>query len=257
MKVGLEAYVVGGHGKGYGYSALQPGEPVPPVNAGGHAWNAVRIDGGQWKLIDCCWGAGSVNGKGQPYKKGFSPERFTQSNDEFGLDHFPQDSGKQFRNDGRVVTWEEYILGNKNGCGAQFFSGFVAVEGLSAPSFKPASGQIHVHQLPGPTIRFSFQKVCPHWDPIRNGKGPYYLYVLAFDNLEGTGKNHVPFETNGEVWWCDVPVSHLGRPGMKVHLNAMTKFDGQDGRGLSIQRYRERMGRCGWAGGGVCKWEVA
>ena len=256
MKVGLEAYVVGGHGKGFGYSALQPGEPVPPFSAG-HAWNVVKIDGGQWKLIDCCWGAGAVNGKGQPYKKRFAPERFTQSNDEFGLDHFPQDSSKQFRNDGRVVTWEEYILGNKNGCGAQFFSGFVAEEGLSAPSFQPTSGQIHLNQLPGPTVRFAFQKVCPHWDPLRNGKGPYYLYVLAFDNLEGTGKNHVPFDTNGEVWWCDVPVSHLGRPGMKVHLNAMTKFDGQDGRGLTIQRYRERMGRCGWAGGGVCKWEVA
>ena len=156
-----------------------------------------------------------------------------------------------------MINWEEYILGNKDGCGAQFFSGYVAEEGLSAPSFKPTNGKIHINQLPGPTIRFSFQKICPHWDPVRNGKGPYYLYVLAFDALEGTPKNHMPFETNGEVWWCDVPVQNLGRPGMKVHMNVMTKFDGQDGRGLTIQRFRERMGRCGWAGGGVCKWEVA
>lgn len=54
IKAGLEAIVVGGNGKGYGYSPLKPGEPVPPYSAG-HAWNAVRIDGGEWKLIDCCW----------------------------------------------------------------------------------------------------------------------------------------------------------------------------------------------------------
>ena len=256
MKVGLEAIVVSGHGKGYGYSALKPGDPLPTYSAG-HAWNAVKIDGGQWKLIDCCWGAGSVNGKNQPYNKRFAPERFTQSNDDFGLDHFPGDNSKQFRNDGRIVTWEEYILGNKNGCGASFFNGFVAEEGLSAPSFKPATGKIQLNQLHGPTVRFSFQKVCPHWDPVRNGKGPYYIYVLAFEALEERKDNHVPFETNGDVWWCDVPVSNLGRPGMKVHCNVLTKFDGQDGRGLTIQRYRERKGMAGWAGGGVCNWEVA
>lgn len=139
VKAGLEAIVVGGNGKGYGYSPLKPGDPVPPYEAG-HAWNAVKIDGGEWKLIDCCWvsmqtlwstlvlnanliqGAGTVNGPGQGYKKGFNPEKFTQSNDEFGLDHYPEDSSKQFRNDGRRVSWEEYILGNKNGCGADFFS---------------------------------------------------------------------------------------------------------------------------------------
>ena len=32
----------------------------PPVETN-HAWNAVKIDHDQWKLIDCCWGAGNVN----------------------------------------------------------------------------------------------------------------------------------------------------------------------------------------------------
>ena len=256
MKVGLEAYVVSGHGKGYGHSALKPGDPIPPYNAG-HAWNVVKIDGGQWKLIDCCWGAGTVNGKGQPYTKRFAPETFTQSNDEFGLDHFPGDSSKQFRNDGATMTWEDYILGNKNGCGADFFSGFIESEGLSKISFKPASGKIQLSQQHGPTARFSFQKVCPHWDPVRCGKGPYYLYVLHLEGLDGTQRNHVPFETNGEVWWCDVPVQDLGRPGMKVQIYTVTKIDGGDGRGLTIQRYRERKGRCALSFGGVCKWEVA
>ncbi|KAK3051464.1 hypothetical protein LTR09_007487 [Extremus antarcticus] len=256
MKVGLEAVVVGGHGKGYGYSKLQPGKPLPAYKAG-HAWNAAKIDGGQWKLIDCCWGAGTVNGKNQPYTKGFAPERFTQSNEDFGLDHFPGDNSKQFRNDGRVVGWEEYILGNKNGCGADFFSGFISGEGLTAKSFQPVSNPIVRSQIPGPTIRFSFQKKCPHWDPIRNGKGPYYLYVLTLSALEGTDRNHVPFETNGSVWWCDVPVADLGPPGSKVGLWAATSFDGADGRGLTIGRYRERRKWCSPGMGGVCKWEVA
>lgn len=256
MKVGLESYVVSGHGKGYGYSALGPGDPIPPYSAG-HAWNAVKIDGGEWKLIDCCWGAGAIGGKNQPYQKRFAPERFTQSNEDFGLDHFPGDKSKQFRGDGRTINWEDYILGNKNGCGANFFSGFVAEEGMSAPSFKPMNGKIQLNQLPGPTVRFSFQKVCPHWDPIRCGKGPYYLYVVSLDALEGSGRNHIPFETNGDVWWCDVPVQDLGRPGNKAQIFAVTSFDGSDGRGLKIQRYRERMGRCGFAFGGVCKWEIS
>lgn len=103
LKSGLEAQVISGHGKGYGYAALRPGDALPPYSAG-HAWNVVKIDRGQWKLIDCCWGAGVVNGKGRPYEKRFAPERFTQSNDDFGLDHFPGDNSKQFRSGGRVVS---------------------------------------------------------------------------------------------------------------------------------------------------------
>lgn len=256
MKCGLEAYVVGGHGKGFGHSELQAGQPVPGYS-GNHAWNVVRIDGGEWKLIDCCWGAGNVQGAGQPYNKCFSPERFTQSNDEFGLDHYPEDNTKQFRNDGRVISWHEYITGNKNGCGADFFSGYVAEEGLDKTSFQPSARKISVSSLPGPTVRFLFQKVCPHWDPVRNGRGAYFVYVLALDGLEGTKRNLIPFETNGSVWWCDVPVRDLGRPGGKAAVLAMTSFDGKEGRGLTVQRFKERIGRCGWMSGGVCNWEVA
>lgn len=255
MKCGLEAYVIGGHGKGYGHSELQPGQPVPAYSAG-HAWNVVRIDGGEWKLIDCCWGAGSVDGANRPYQKRFAPERFTQSNDEFGLDHYPEDSSRQFRNDGRIMTWEEYILGNKNGCGADFFAGYVAEEGLDKRTFAPAARKLSIASFPGPTARFSFQKVCPHWDPVRCGKGPQYLYVLALDGLEGTPNNHVPFESNGSVWWCDVPVRDLGRPGGKAQIYVVTEFDGGGGRGVTIERYRQKKGRCAMMFGGVCKWEV-
>ncbi|KAK0939555.1 hypothetical protein LTR29_008926 [Friedmanniomyces endolithicus] len=255
LKAGLEAYVVSGHGKGYGYSKLKPGDPLPVYKAG-HAWNAVKIDNGQWKLLDACWGAGHLDGNTNGYKQAFAPERFTQSNDEFGLDHFPGESTRQYRSDGRVVTWEEYILGNKKGCGAQFFSGWTTGEGISETSFQPAQNPIVLAQQ-GPTVRFSFQKVCPHWDPLRNGKGPYVLYTLGIDGLEGTGRNHVPFETNGEVWWCDVDVRDLGRAGQNVSVMAVTSWRGNDGRGLSIREYREWKGKVAMAWGFVAKWDLA
>lgn len=76
--------MVGGHGKGYGFSPLKEGERPPPRKASGHAWNAVKIDNGYWKLLDACWGAGSVSG--QSYSQHFSPQQFTASNEMFGYE---------------------------------------------------------------------------------------------------------------------------------------------------------------------------
>lgn len=115
LKAGLEVMVVSGASKGYGHTQLRPGEPIPPFKST-HAWNVCRIDGGEWKLIDPCWGAGNVSN--QTFNKKFAPERFTQSNDDFGLDHFPTDSSQQYRNDGRLVSYEEYARGNKSGTAA-------------------------------------------------------------------------------------------------------------------------------------------
>ncbi|KAK4553932.1 hypothetical protein LTR86_009108 [Recurvomyces mirabilis] len=254
LKAGLESYVVVGNGKGYGYSELKPGDPLPPYDAG-HAWNVVKIDGGQWKLLDACWGAGHICGNNNLYKQEFSPERFTQSNDEFGLDHFPGETRHQYREDGRTLTWEEYITGNKRGCGAQFFSGYTSAEGVSETSFRPVANPIITSQQ-GPSVRFSFQKICPHWDPVRNGKGARYLYTLAVDNLEGTKKNHMPFQTNGDVWWIDIPVQDLGRAGQSVKVLAVNSFRGKEGRGLTVKEYMEWKGRCAMSWAFVAKWEI-
>lgn len=59
LKAGLQALVVSGDGKGYGHTPLEPGQPVPAFDSN-HAWNAVCIDNGEWKLIDPCWGAGHL-----------------------------------------------------------------------------------------------------------------------------------------------------------------------------------------------------
>lgn len=83
-RAGLECIVVGGHGKGYGFTPLKDGERPPPRKASGHAWNAVKIDNGYWKLLDACWGAGSVCG--QSYSQHFKPHQFTASNEMFGYE---------------------------------------------------------------------------------------------------------------------------------------------------------------------------
>lgn len=255
MKAGLEAIVVSGHGKGYGHSELQPGQPLPAFNAG-HAWNACRFDNGEWKLIDPCWGAGTVGGKGQPFTPGFNPTEFTKSNDDFGRTHFPSDHPKQFRNDGRVLSWEEYITSSKSGTAAKMYNGYVAEEGLTEASFAPVANPIVLaHQ--GPNTRFMFQKICPHWDPVRCGKGEYFVYVLHVEALDGTDRNHIPFERGDGVWWCDVDTRELGRPGQKVMIFAVSEFDGKEGRGLSVQEYRRKKGKVALMWAYVAEWELA
>lgn len=119
VKAGLEAIVVSGHGKGAGYQDPKPGQPLPGFKAS-HAWNAVRIDDGEWKLIDPCWGAGCLMNGQTSYTRRFEPRMFTMDNDEFGRRHYPTDKTMFFRNDGRAgISWEEYLLNAGVGEGPQ------------------------------------------------------------------------------------------------------------------------------------------
>ena len=123
-------------------------------------------------------------------------------------------------------------------------------------SIKPVADPIVLSQQ-GPTVRFSFQKICPHWDPVRNGNGPWYVYVL---HLEGCGDRYSsrpPFQHRDGIWWCDVPVQKLGGPGQKIHLQTVTEIDGRDGRGLDAEEYRSRVGKCAMVFEGVALWMTA
>nr|POF13923.1 kyphoscoliosis peptidase [Quercus suber] len=258
LKAGLEAYVVSGASKGGSYKQPAPGDAIPPYKST-HAWNVVKLDDGSWKLIDCCWGAGHV--AAQTYTQRFAPERFTQSNMDFGADHFPGDPSKQYREDGRVVSYEEYIVGDQSGCAAQLFDGFLAPEGMRKASVRPAERQIVLAQQ-GPTVRFSFQKICPHWDPLRHGRGPYMVYTVKAEGAKGTQYEDKPFETNGDVWWCDIPTHLLGKPGDKVWIWALTEVGGRDARGITPQQWKNKSGGTwNFNGGsnrsGVAAWELA
>jgi transglutaminase/protease-like cytokinesis protein 3 len=81
---GFEVEVVTGFAKGLGFSA---GDAVP---AGfNHAWNAVKVKG-EWKLLDCTWGAGALNERGE-YVKGFEPFYFFTPPEQFIYSHLPSD----------------------------------------------------------------------------------------------------------------------------------------------------------------------
>ncbi|KAG2465428.1 kyphoscoliosis peptidase [Polypterus senegalus] len=67
--LGIQCVEISGHGKGIGY---QLGQNYQNTKSN-HMWNAVQL-GGQWFLLDACWGAGTVD---------IGTRTFTQRYDEF------------------------------------------------------------------------------------------------------------------------------------------------------------------------------
>lgn len=253
-RAGMECVVVSGHGKGFGYKALKKGEAVPPKKASGHAWNAVRIDGGEWKLLDSCWGAGHIDSKAKAYTRKFTPVQFTATNEIFGRRHYPSDERYFFRKDGRVVPWEEYYRGDVPDGEPATKYGMLEEEGLAGASIAPAGLHIPVHS--GDVVRFQMSRLCEHWTSERNGKGESYLFLLSIQGQDGKKAERVPLETDGFWFWLDVNARDLGAPGQSVQLVALTSFDGKDGRGLSKEDFLRQNGRVGMAWSGLAKWDL-
>ncbi|KAF2005575.1 hypothetical protein P154DRAFT_551348 [Amniculicola lignicola CBS 123094] len=255
LKAGLEAVVVSGHGKGFGHHALKPGDPLPPFKCG-HAWNAVRIDNGEWKLIDPCWGAGHLKTGTQQYQRSFTPSQFTMDNDEFGTRHFPQDDRYFFRTDGRAsITWQEYMMDDM-GERLQVYGDATKLHGLGGRTFQPTMKHINVYEPNDPLIRFQFATQCIHWDNERHGSGKPYVMVLHVGGRDGRKTDWIPFNTDGKVWWVDMQRADLGAPGQKVNVYAVTIIDGRDARGVSYEEYARAKGRKAMSFGGVAMWEL-
>ncbi|KAL9130449.1 MAG: hypothetical protein Q9217_001372 [Psora testacea] len=260
-KAHLESVVIGGHGKGFGFASMPPGAPLPPEDPSGHAWNAVKIDGGYWKLIDCCWGAGNVSGPGQPYNKHYSPRMFAMSNTEFGLRHFPSNRSQFFvESDAKMPpTWHEYILGPLGGAeSVRVYSGVAETEGISETSFLPPCLNVPISPSShaGPTVRFQFSRICEHWNPVRNGNGKPYIFILQIGGVDGREKDFVPFETNGVFWWVDVEPGRLGCKGQTISAYTVETVGGMTGRGMTLDEYRAAKGRKGMGFGGLAAWEL-
>jgi hypothetical protein len=85
--VGIEAYVVSGFSKGYGFSHRNK------LKNADHAWNAVKIDD-KWYLIDATWGAGYLNPKGI-YEASLQEEYFLSNPGFFIGRHMPEDPAFQ------------------------------------------------------------------------------------------------------------------------------------------------------------------
>ncbi|KAF2968950.1 hypothetical protein GQX73_g4594 [Xylaria multiplex] len=255
QRAGLQCVVVGGHGKGYGYTPLAPGQAPPRKDPTGHAWNAVCIDNGEWKLIDACWGAGAVGD--QKFHKGFNPKMFTMTNENFGQSHFPSNERHFYREDGRILSWEEYIVGPIPGAQKPDWCGGPSDEGISDQvGYSPAAKHIPVHS--GEVVRFQFAKICEHWTYERNGKGPPYLLLLKIHGVDGRKEDLVPLDTNGYWWWVDVPARDLGAPGMKTQLFALTVLNGRDARGVTKDEYYRTKKSGGYSMSWAiwCTWEL-
>ncbi|EHY52869.1 hypothetical protein ABEF92_000701 [Exophiala dermatitidis] len=274
---GLESLVISGHGKGYGFKPLTPGSPLPPYSAS-HAWNAVKIDNGEWKLIDACWGAGHVQGAGQPYIRKFSPECFTMSNEEFAVKHFPGNKDHFFLPGGRRMTWEEYIVIDP-ACwpdmveGPTIFTNAKEDYSIGEKTVCPRSRRIDVKNNTG-MVRFQFGLLCPHWSLAKHTrKGPPPVYIVSVNGVDGRNKDHIPMEYypgggnnsgggggghgGGDTWLVDIPARQLGAPGQTLTLFAVTSFgDRQDARGLTVREFREGKGRVGMGFVGVAAWEL-
>lgn len=252
-RAGLDCVVVSGHGKGFGHTALKKGERPPPPKPDGHAWNAVRIDGGAWKLLDACWGAGHICGANNLYKQEFTPEEFTKPNDKFGRTHFPKKPQYQFRDDGRTIDWDEYFIGRVNGETPTIYTN-AKQEGIAEDSVEPIERQIPVYS--GQMVRFQFSKICEHWTSERDGLGKPPLLLLSVHGLDGRNDEMIPIETDGYWHWVDVDARQLGAPGQSVQVAQLTSINGQDARGATAKEFMSKKGKVGMGWSYVMKWDL-
>ncbi|XP_038584700.1 kyphoscoliosis peptidase [Micropterus salmoides] len=85
-EVGIECQEVPGHSKGIGY---RQGHSLKNVKSD-HLWNAVLL-GGQWFLLDACWGAGRVDMEHESFVRRFDDFYFLTDPEEFIDSHFPDE----------------------------------------------------------------------------------------------------------------------------------------------------------------------
>jgi len=255
IAAGLECHVVGGHGKGFGHAPLKAGERPPPPNPTGHAWNAVRIDGGHMQLIDPCWGAGNVCDKrAQRYEKKFAPMHFIASNEDFGRRHFPEDSRHFYRKDGRPLPWEEYIVEEMAEEPVVVY-GNAEAEGICKKTVSPRAKKISVHS--GQIVRFQFGKLCEHWTLEKHGGGKLpYLFMMKIHGVDGRKEDYVTMEYDGSYWWyVDIPARDLGAPGQEVSCYAWDVFNGRSARGMTAKQWHTKG--CGsWSWAGIACWQL-
>ncbi|AWH86042.1 hypothetical protein HYN59_13385 [Flavobacterium album] len=83
-KAGLESVMITGTSKSH------PAHIGAAPGASDHAWNAVKV-GGEWKLLDATWAAGTVTGEKPQFGFKFNDKYFFTNPDVFFFNHFPDD----------------------------------------------------------------------------------------------------------------------------------------------------------------------
>lgn len=121
--------------------------------AGGHAWNAVRL-GGEWKLLDCTWGAGYV--KGNDFYRSPTEYYFLTEPKVMASTHHPEDSQWQLLES--PISKAEFVAGHplrapRAGIGER-------IE-LLAPGEKPAPPSLAASsgaRLSAPRLLYGFHR---------------------------------------------------------------------------------------------------
>ncbi|TFK21972.1 hypothetical protein FA15DRAFT_623152 [Coprinopsis marcescibilis] len=231
---GLQAEEVNGHGKGWGYQALEPGSPIPPPKMN-HAWNCVLMDG-EWRLLDACWGAGAA--EEMAYKADFNPYWFNASPVEFGNRHFPTDNpGYQFipEEHGGPISWEDYISEPKR---PLIFQNFYK-EDLDLYTLQPAWDGIE-----SGTTTFCVSKRCQHMSMAQ--EDIFVILICTGLQLE----LRTPMHPSESGWTATV---HVPR-GSDVVMYYVTTIDNQDARGAGVAEYNRAVGRKAMGIEGFAKW---
>jgi hypothetical protein len=85
--VGIDAYVVSGFSKGYGFANRRK------LENSDHAWNAIKLEN-EWYLLDATWGAGHLNERGKYIS--MMQEKYFLANPAFFItEHLPEDPAFQ------------------------------------------------------------------------------------------------------------------------------------------------------------------
>jgi len=230
--IDLQAHVVSGHGKGYGYQPLKVGE-APPERSSNHAWNCVLINQ-EWHLIDACWGSGSVSGAG--YTPKLASRWFVSSPDEFGQRHFPEDPSFQLTSEEK--TWEEYILDPEGPTITQDFTDL----GLHPFLVSPPVKHIPEKQF----TKFSIAKRCEHMSTTESDN---YVFVVS-----PNGKDFTPLEFSEEdqAWTTTIFTPRNG----EITIYSVDNINNEDALGLGMAGYLKAKGRKAMGFKGLAVWTV-
>ncbi|KAK0461455.1 hypothetical protein IW261DRAFT_1632582 [Armillaria novae-zelandiae] len=224
LQSGLAVY--DGYAGLFGHLAERAGAPTRPSPAfhGNHAWNCVLMDG-EWRLIDCCWGAGHL--EGSAYHKRFTPTWFTMSPAQFGRRHYPADPSYQLipDDDGGPVSWEQYILDPE---GPVIFQDFHKLD-FDPYMLQPSGKYIQS----GSWATFHIFKLCEH---MSRAEDDNYVYFIS-----DPGNTRTPMLANEEGGWS--ATVYIPRGGGELSLYYVTQCDGRDGKGLSVHAFNNANGR--------------
>ncbi len=94
---GVEARIISGHSKGFGYRGFLGGKTD-------HAWNAVKVSG-KWHLVDVTWDAGHVDRK--TFVRNYSTDYLFLDPRSFLYSHLPEHDAEQFWYP--LVTAEQFV----------------------------------------------------------------------------------------------------------------------------------------------------